>query len=88
MSPLTDLNIRRAEVPDVLQAIRSPYQPIPKVTCPAVAKLVAELDAVLGRDFDALPLPEKSFGDTVGSGAADLTLGAVSTTMLLGLVDE
>jgi len=81
MSPLNDLNVTRAEVPPVLKAIRSPYEPIPKVNCAAIAKLVAELDAVLGRDFDALPLPEKSFSDQVGSGAADLTLGAVSSTM-------
>lgn len=81
MSPLTDLNMRRVEVPAVLQAIRSPYEPILVVNCTAIAKLVAELDAVLGRDFDALPLPEKSFSDQVGSGAADLTLGAVSSTM-------
>ena len=81
MSPLNDLNVTRAEVPPVLLAIRSPYEPIPKVTCAAIAKMVAELDAVLGRDFDALPLPEQSFSDQVGTGAADLTLGAVSSTM-------
>ena len=81
MSPLNDLNVTRAEVPMVLQAIRSPYEPIPAVNCTALAKMVADLDTVLGRDFDALPLPERSFSDQVGSGAADLTLGTVSSTM-------
>ncbi len=81
MSPLNDLNVTRSEVPPLLQAIRSPYEPIPAVTCSAIAKMVADLDAVLGRDFDALPLPDKSFSDQVGNGAADLTLGTVSSTM-------
>lgn len=81
MSPLNDLNVTRSEIPPVLQAIRSPYEPIPNVSCSGIAQLVVALDAVLGRDFDALPLPEQSLGDQVGSGAADLTLGAVSSTM-------
>ena len=81
MSPLKDINVTRDEIPPVLLAIRSPYEPIPKVSCAGIAQLVLALDAVLGRDFDALPLPEKSFGDQVGTGAADLTLGAVSSTM-------
>lgn len=81
MSPLNDLNVTRDEIPPVLKSIRSPYEPIPVVTCAGIARMVADLDAVLGRDFDALPLPEKSFSDQVGSGAADLTLGTVSSTM-------
>lgn len=81
MSPLKDVNVTRDEIPPVLQAIRSPYEPIPSVSCTGIAQLVAALDAVLGRDFDALPLPEKSLSDQVGSGAADLTLGAVSSTL-------
>ena len=68
MSPLNDLNVTRSEVPPLLQAIRSPYEPIPAVTCSAIAKMVSDLDAVLGRDFDALPLPDKSFSDQVGAG--------------------
>ena len=81
MSPLTDLNLRRNEIPPLLAAIRSPYEPIPKVTCQAIGKTVADLDAILGRDFDAIPLPEKTLGDQAGEGAADLTLGTVSSTM-------
>jgi hypothetical protein len=81
MSPLNDLNVTRNEVPPVLKAIRSPYEPIPNVSCAGIAGLVSALDAVLGRDFDALPLPDKSLADQAGEGAADLTLGAVSSTM-------
>lgn len=81
MSPLNDLNMTRNEIPPLLKAIRSPYEPIPNVSCASLAKMVADLDAILGRDFDALPLPAKSLGDQAGEGAADLTLGAVSSTM-------
>jgi hypothetical protein len=81
MSPLTDLNLRRNEIPPLLANIRSPYEPIPQVSCAAIGQMVADLDAILGRDFDAIPLPEKSLGDHAGEGAADLTLGTVSSTM-------
>jgi hypothetical protein len=81
MSPLNDLNMRRDEVPAVLAALRSPYEPVPSVKCQALAKMVGDLDAVLGRDFDALPLPEKSLADQAGQGAADLTMDTVSSTM-------
>ncbi len=81
MSPLTDLNVRRAEVPPLLAAIRSAYEPIPDVGCSAIGKMVTELTTILGRDTDAPPLPERSLGEAAGEGAADLTLGAVSSTM-------
>jgi hypothetical protein len=81
MSPLTDLNLRRDEIPPLLRAIRSPYEPIAKVSCPSISKMVSDLDAILGRDFDAITLPEKSLGDQAGEGAADLTLDTVSSTM-------
>lgn len=81
MSPLNDLNLARDEVPPVLKAIRSPYEPIPTVSCAGIADMVSKLDAVLGRDFDAIPLPEQSLSDKAGEGAADLTLDTVSSTM-------
>ena len=81
MSPLNDLNMRRDEVPPLLAAIRSAYEPIPDVSCTSIAKMVADLTAILGRDTDAPPLPERSLGEVAGEGAADMTLGAVSSTM-------
>ncbi len=80
-SPLTDLNLRRNEIPRLLADIRSPYEPIPVVSCAAVGKMVADLTAILGPDVDAEPLPEKSFSEQAGEGAADMTLGAVSSTL-------
>jgi hypothetical protein len=81
MSPLTDLNLRRVGVPPLLEAIKSPYEPIPAVTCRAIGTAVAELTNILGPDSDAPPQPEASFSDKAGSGAATVTLGAVSSTM-------
>ena len=81
MSPLTDLNLRRIEVPPLLEAIKSPYEPIPVVTCMAIAASVVELTNILGPDSDAPPQPEATLSDKAGSGAANVTLGAVSSTM-------
>ncbi|MFT3724693.1 MAG: hypothetical protein QM773_14060 [Hyphomonadaceae bacterium] len=81
MSPLTDLNLRRVEVPALLEAIKSPYEPIPIVTCKAIALSVVDLTNILGPDSDAPPRPEASMSDQAGTGAANVTLGAVSSTM-------
>jgi hypothetical protein len=35
MSPLNDLNLYRDEIPVLLADIRSPYEPIPDVSCKA-----------------------------------------------------
>lgn len=81
MAPLTDLNLRRTEVPALLEAIKSPYEPIPVVRCQEIGVAVAELTNILGPDSDAPPAPEASLADQAGSGAADLTLNTVSSTM-------
>lgn len=81
LSPLNDLNVRRDEVPPLLAAIRSAYEPIPQVNCTAISKMVADLTAILGPDTDAVPPPERSLTDKASEGAADMTLGAVSSTV-------
>lgn len=81
MAPLNDLNVRRDEVPALLAAIKSAYEPIPDVSCTSIGKMVSDLTAILGQDTDAPPLPERSLGERAGEGAADMTLGAVSSTM-------
>jgi hypothetical protein len=81
MSPLTDLNLRRTEVPALLEAIKSPYEPIPIVNCHAIAIAVVELTTILGPDADAPPGPQATMGQQAGEGAANITLGAVSSTM-------
>jgi hypothetical protein len=81
MSPLTDLNLRRVEVPPLLEAIKSPYEPIPVVSCGAIGASVIELTSILGPDSDAPPAAEASLSDQAGSVTASATLGAVSSTM-------
>ena len=81
MSPLTDFNLRRTEVPVLLAAILSPYEPIPAVTCEAIGRAVADLTVILGQDVDAPSLPDASWQDQAGAGAAGMTLNAVSSTM-------
>jgi hypothetical protein len=51
--PLTDVGLRRQEIPPLLVAIGDdPYQVDGLNGCPQIAAAVAELDAVLGPDFD------------------------------------
>lgn len=53
-TPLSDLNLVRDEIPEVLQnALKQPYQPPADATCPVVVAEVHQLDAVLGADLDA-----------------------------------
>lgn len=52
-SPLTDLNIKKDEVPAVLVTAREkPYSLGGMGRCPAIASEIAQLDAVLGDDID------------------------------------
>lgn len=81
MAPLTDLNLRRTEVPALLEAIKSPYEPISVVSCQTIGAAVAKLTEILGPDADAPADPDASLADQAGSGAADLTLNTVSSTM-------
>ncbi|MBB4613632.1 hypothetical protein [Novosphingobium taihuense] len=51
--PLSDFNIKKDEVPDVLVAARNkPYDMSGLKKCPAIAAEVTKLDAVLGDDID------------------------------------
>jgi len=54
--PLDDFNIDPKEIPAPLIHARSaPYAPPAAATCEAIGAEVAELDGVLGPDFDAPP---------------------------------
>lgn len=51
--PLSDFNIKKDEVPDILVAARNkPYDVTGLKKCPAISAEVAKLDAVLGDDID------------------------------------
>jgi hypothetical protein len=57
-TPLSDLNIVRAEIPPALQAAqRAPYARPAQPGCHGLAAEVAALDAVLGADLDVPATP-------------------------------
>lgn len=55
-TPLSDLNVVRADIPEVLKsAAAAPYaQPVDQ-SCPSLAASIRALDEVLGPDLDAPP---------------------------------
>lgn len=55
-TPLSDLNLVSAPIPDTLQAAqRAPYRMPDDRSCPALKNDIAALDAVLGADLDTQP---------------------------------
>lgn len=53
-TPLRDLNVRKDDIPPLLQAAaRDPYAMDGIKGCAAIAAAVSELDALLGPDFDS-----------------------------------
>jgi hypothetical protein len=52
-TPLRDLNIDRRDIPEVLQtAARDPYATAGMGKCDALVRVIADLDMVLGADYD------------------------------------
>jgi hypothetical protein len=79
LTPLNDFNLRRVPIPARLEALASPYEPLPARTCAAVAFEVTELTKILGADSDAPPPPRETIGQRAGDGAAELALGGVAS---------
>jgi len=53
LTPLSDLNIRKGEIPPLLiTAQEQPYSLVGMTRCPQLAAAIGELDAVLGEDID------------------------------------
>lgn len=59
MTPLSDLNLRRKEIPALLLALTSTYEPVEDSSCDGIASLVTELDSVLGTDDDGVVTKDK-----------------------------
>jgi hypothetical protein len=82
-TPLSDLNLVRAEIPAVLaEAQRSPYAVPADGTCSAIASHVQALDAALGADLDtpvtsANPSLIDRGGDAVGGALRNAAEGVV-----------
>lgn len=64
-TPLRDLNVMRAKIPDVLlQALDDPYARPPRsFKCPALAALIRPLDEALGPDIDKVPVTDENLMD-------------------------
>lgn len=74
-TPLSDLNVVRAEIPPVLQAAqKAPYAAPADRSCSALTADVQALDAVLGADLDT-PSTEKN-PSLIERGATDVLRGA------------
>lgn len=76
MAPLHDLNLRRDEIPDVLiRAAEGPYANPGLTKCTQIKTEIADLDAVLGDDFDTAQQQERK-----------LTPGKVALGFVTGLI--
>jgi hypothetical protein len=83
-APLSDLGIRKTEVPPVLEkAQQNPYLMPAGQSCVAIAQELHDLDAALGPDYDAQASAakhEESFMDKASDVAEDQAVGAVQRT--------
>lgn len=69
-TPLSDLNVVRADIPEVLRAAQqAPYARPADTSCTGLAAAVAALDEVLGPDLDAPPGASPSLLERGGDAA-------------------
>lgn len=82
-TPLRDLNVVRAKIPDVLlQALDDPYARPPRsFKCAALVALIRPLDEALGPDIDKVPVSDENLMDrgksTALGVAGDLAADAI-----------
>ena len=79
LTPLEDLNLRRREIPTVLAAMESPYHLPAELSCEELDRMIAELDGVLGPDWDASQPDERLRTEILGDEAAEAALDAVES---------
>ncbi len=78
-TPLSDLNLVKAEIPPVLaEALKAPYKPPVAAGCEVIAAEVAQLEAVLGADLDVPPSAARpSLIERGGTVAGEAAAGAL-----------
>lgn len=78
-TPLSDLNIVRAEIPAPLAAAqKGPYAPPAERSCSALGAEIQSLDGVLGADLDTPPDPDRPSLVERGAGAVgNAAVGAI-----------
>lgn len=79
LSPLEDINLKRAPIPETFKQIRNPYNVDVEASCDQIAKEVTVLDGLLGRDWDVPPPDKKGVSDRAADGASTAFLDAVSS---------
>lgn len=82
VTPLNDLNVVRADIPDVLEhAQKGPYQMPKDASCIVLTLEIRRLDEVLGADLDAPPSDTRpSLLDRASTLANDQAVNAVRRT--------
>ncbi len=78
LSPLEDLNLKRDEIPARLARLENPYHVPAKMTCQEIAVRIAQLDELLGPDWD-VPEVELMRSQRLADSAANTTLKALSS---------
>ena len=79
LSPLEDVNLKRASIPEEFISIKNPYLVDPEITCTEIAIEVTELDGLLGRDWDIPPPDKKGLSERAADGASTAFLDAVAS---------
>jgi hypothetical protein len=80
-TPLTDLNLVQAPIPDLLkEAAHQPYALPAERSCEALAAAVKQLDELLGPDLDAPSPDARGLLDRAGDEAGDAATGALKRT--------
>jgi hypothetical protein len=80
-TPLNDLNLVQAPIPDLLQqAAQHPYALPADRSCEALAAAVKQLDDVLGPDLDAPSADARGLLDRAGDEAGGAATGALKRT--------
>jgi hypothetical protein len=79
LTPLDDFNLRRTEVPPVLASMDSPYALDADMTCDEITAEIAELDSVLGPDWDAPAPAEQLRREMLTQEASEAAMGAVES---------
>ncbi len=79
LTPLDDFNVRRTEIPPVLAAMDSPYTLDADLTCDEISAAIADLDAVLGPDWDAPAPADRLMSEKLGDEASDAAMSAVES---------
>ena len=78
-APLEDLNLKRTDIPEVLQQARSaPYAAQQPISCAALAAEIARLDEVLGDDLDLPAADEPTLNRQAAAIAIEAVRGAAT----------